>query len=763
MANRGKRRLAAIMFTDIVGYSKFMLEDEKHGLLLRKRHKEIFEKCTKFHDGRVIQYYGDGTLSIFESAVSAVECGIAMQREFQKEPQVPLRIGIHMGDIHYDDTEVFGHGVNLAARIEPICNPGGIFISDKIYDEIKNHSDLNAEPLGIFNFKNIEREIGLFAIKEKGILYPDKKEIEFIKELTNKISIASAAEKSDAIRRYKKIIRRKKRKQMMPWLAGIIILLLSIIAFGQFKDSIFPNEVIPHSNDISIAVLPFSNMSGSDQNEYFSDGITEDILTLLSKIDGFSVTSRTSVMQYKNTKKSMRKIGKELAVEHLLEGSVRRDGNKVRITAQLIDAERDEHLWAKTYDKEIDNIFEVQSEVAKDIAQHLKKNLSPSDHVMIDAKPTSNVVAYEEYKKGLKYYRNYNKEDNDSSIICFNKALNADPEYAFAFAGLGDAYAQKAFHNNMDQALLDSSAMFSQIAVSLDPNLSAGYKSLGLAYHYKGEKENALESYHKAIELDPYNDMASNNIGQIEIEKGNYREGYKWAKHTLDINKTVPSSILNLARIYYKLGDDELTKVILDDGIATNPEIPEFRELKGEVLMREGQLEAAKKEAETLIAIAPESHIGHQMMGEIFIYEGDWEKADQQFAEAMDLCSSENASKISMIESMDAFVDYQMGNPDLAFTKWNNLLDKIDKLEQSEGHLKGFDLFKGSIYAAMGNEDKALEFLKKAKDDNWMDYKVGLNHPLFKNISDNKEFQDMMYSIKLKTDSIRTTLPKSST
>ena len=190
MATKGKRRLAAIMFTDIVGYSKLMSEDEGKGVSLRKRHKKIFEQCTKENDGKVIQYYGDGTLSMFESAVSAVECAVSMQKEFQMEPKVPLRIGIHLGDIHYDDTEVFGHGVNVAARIEPICNPGGIFISDKIYDEIKNHTGLKAQSLGIFQFKNIDREVGLYAIKENGILYPDPKELAFIKELASKINVA---------------------------------------------------------------------------------------------------------------------------------------------------------------------------------------------------------------------------------------------------------------------------------------------------------------------------------------------------------------------------------------------------------------------------------------------------------------------------------------------------------------------------------------------------------------------------------------------
>jgi TolB-like protein/class 3 adenylate cyclase/Flp pilus assembly protein TadD len=762
MTKKGRRRLAAIMFTDIVGYSKSMQEDEQRGLILRERHKDVFEKCTLEHRGEVIQYYGDGTLSVFESAVSAVECAVSMQKEFQKDPQVPLRIGIHLGDIIYDETEVFGHGVNVAARIEPTCNPGGIFISDKVYDEIKNQPNLNANSLGIFQFKNINRDVGIYAIKERGIAFPDEREIEFIKEISNKMNLATAAEKSAAISLFQSRQKKRRRKKLIPWFAGAAFLLFSVFAFSQWGGFLFSTNDNSNSDLVSIAVLPFMNMSGTEENEYFSDGMTEDILTLISKLEGFSVTSRTSVMQYKNTEKTSRKIGKELSVDHILEGSVRRDGDQVRITAQLIDAKKDEHIWAKTYDEEVKSIFEVQSAVATDIALHLKKELSSSDMEMMDVKPTKDVAAYENYLKGREFYRKYNPKDNEKAISFFNKALESDPNYAYAFAGLGDAYAQKAYHKGQDKSLLDSAEMVSQKAIQLDPMLSDGYKALGLVYHYKEQPEKAMQEYRKAIKLDPYNDMASNNLGQLEIAKGNIVEGAKWVKHTYEVNKNVPASVLNMAKVYYDLGDNEMTQTILDDGLVSNPDNLQFHELKTGVLIREGKYEEAKREAEKIIENNPESALGYSMLGDVYTYEENWDSANEQFKKAQDYCTEKYPGKKSMIEAMVTFTDQQKEGIEPGEENFMFILKDLESLEK-EGNMEkhGSDIFKSSIFAIMGEEEKAINCVKVAVEKNWMDYNLLQQHPVFKNLQDNPEFQTILKEIQFKSDSLKTKLKSS--
>jgi protein kinase/serine/threonine-protein kinase len=212
--------------------------------------------------------------------------------------------------------------------------------------------------------------------------------------------------------------------------------------------------------------------------------MTEDILTRLSKIEDLSVTSRTSVMQYKQTEKTTRQIARELGVDHILEGSVRKDGDKVRITAQLIDARNDSHLWAHTYDEEITNIFDVQSQVANDIATQLSLELTDQEREALQANPSRSVTAYDLYLQGREHYRQYTEEANDKAISLFNEALEIESDFAYAYAGLGDAYAQRAFQHDMDRELIDTAIFMGAKAIESDPNLSEGYKALGLAFHY---------------------------------------------------------------------------------------------------------------------------------------------------------------------------------------------------------------------------------------------------------------------------------------
>ena len=250
----------------------------------------------------------------------------------------------------------------------------------------------------------------------------------------------------------------------------------------------------------SIAVLPFRNLSENKEDEYFSDGITEDIITQLSKIGDLKVISRTSVMQYKGGTKSLRDIGKELDVATILEGSVRRSGNRICIVGELIDARTDDHLWADTYDRDMKDIFAIQSDVAQKIAGALQARLSSSERASIEKKPTDNVEAYGYYTRGRQYYYHYHRADNERAIEQFGKALALDPGYALAYAGLGDCYGQRAIKFGFSEEWNDSGIAASQKAIALDPNLAEAYKAMGLCYDGKGQINRALDAYYKAVE-----------------------------------------------------------------------------------------------------------------------------------------------------------------------------------------------------------------------------------------------------------------------
>jgi len=278
------RQLAAIMFTDMEGYTALMQKNEQAAIELRNRHRGVFEKTMTDHSGKIIQYYGDGTLSIFSSAIHAVKAGIEMQLLFRKEPQVPLRIGIHIGDISLDDSGVYGDGVNVASRIESFSVAGSVFISNKVFDEIKNQPQVNTISMGLFELKNVSRPVEVFAITNEGLTVP-----------------------------------------------------LPVDVKGKTAE---PTN--------KLAVLPFVNMSNDPENEYFSDGIAEELINALSKIDGLQVICRTSAFSFKGKSQDVREIGKALNVNKVLEGSVRKAGNRVRINAELVNTADGYQLWSET-------------------------------------------------------------------------------------------------------------------------------------------------------------------------------------------------------------------------------------------------------------------------------------------------------------------------------------------------------------------------------------------------------------------------------
>ncbi|MEO5906150.1 MAG: adenylate/guanylate cyclase domain-containing protein, partial [Saprospiraceae bacterium] len=292
--NQQVRQLAAIMFTDMTGYTALMHEDEQKAKVLRDKQRGTLEKLVPQYRGKILQYFGDGSLSIFNSAIDCVKCAIEVQKVLLEEPLVPHRVGIHSGDICYDGQGVYGDSVNIASRIEAVSLPGAVLISDKVYDEIKNQHEIETKSLGKFNFKNVKRPIEVYAITNEGLVVPSGAQL----------NIKAGSEKS-------------------------------------------------------IAVLPFVNMSSDPENEYFSDGISEEILNALTRVKGLQVSARTSSFSFKGKNEDLRQVGQKLGVSTVLEGSVRRSGKRIRITAQLINTQDGYHIFSENYDSDLEDIFEV--------------------------------------------------------------------------------------------------------------------------------------------------------------------------------------------------------------------------------------------------------------------------------------------------------------------------------------------------------------------------------------------------------------------
>src|SRR4030095_11022155 len=352
----------------------------------------------------------------------ALHCGMLVQKELIKEPVVPLRIGLHIGEILFDKGKVMGDGVNLASRIQALGQAGSILFSKEIFDKIRNHHEFKAVPMGQFELKNVAEPMEVFALSNEGLIVPKKEEM-------------VGMLKPGVVK--KRITPRLKVSIILS--AAILLIIATIFIYNSFVG----NKGFT-GTEKSIAVLPFKNISNDTLQEYFSDGITEDIITQLSKIADLKVISNTSVSQYKNVSRNIKEIAEELQVASILEGSVRREGNQVRITAQLIDANTDQHIWANNYDRNITEVFAIQSEVAHEIANELNAKLTEEENKRIQKKATGNISAYEDYLQAK-------RSRGDSALMLLRNALQKDSTFALAWSSLALIYSKMPVRDATDR------------------------------------------------------------------------------------------------------------------------------------------------------------------------------------------------------------------------------------------------------------------------------------------------------------------------
>ncbi len=333
----------------------------------------------------------------------------------------------------------------------------------------------------------------------------------------------------------------------------------------------------PRPGAATIAVLPFANLSDSREDAFFGDGVTEDIIAQLSKVEDLQVISRTSVQRFRDTKKPVRDIARELGATAILEGSVRRAGDRVRIAGRLVDAREDRQVWAQTYDRKLADIFAIQSEVALEIARELKARLTTDERRRIEARPTDSVEAYALYVQGRQRYYLYTREDNEKAIELFNRALEADPRYAPAYAGLGDAYAIRVQNFGFRRVWLEESLKMSARAVDLDSNLAEGHKARGMAHIIGGETEKGLESYARAVKLNPNFAPVVGNIGAVMMTRGRYDEALEWTRKAARLQPDNGVIFLNAARQYFALGYNRQARAWAERALAANSRLDAAR------------------------------------------------------------------------------------------------------------------------------------------------------------------------------------------
>jgi len=481
MKEKKVRRLAAVMFTDIVGYTALMEGDEEIAIKVRARHREVFQQQHELHQGEIIQYYGDGALSIFKSAIEAVKCAIEIQRLLKEgEPVVPLRVGLHMGDIVYSKTEVYGDGVNFASRIESMGVAGAILLSGKLNDELKNQKQISTRSLGNFELKNITNPVEVFSVINDGITIPAPSDLK-----------------------------------------------------GKLKK---PMK--------SLAVLPLVNMSSSEDNEYFSDGMTEEIINALAKIKGLKVTSRTSSFYFKNKNIPAPQIGQELNVSTILEGSIRLAGNRMRITAQLIDVADDFHFWSETFDRSIEDVFAVQDEVSLLIADRLREHLGHfdiEDH-LVDA-PEVPVEIYKSYLKSRYHMLKMSKPEIDTGIAILQQVIVEYPHFPLAHLGIHLGYALLGTIGLMPASeAFAKGKPFLDKAIELDENLPECQLHLAwISFLQKWDLAGTYRHLNKALEKRPVVDFYQTMASTL-VAEGKFKAALNYIETALQLD---PFSAIN--------------------------------------------------------------------------------------------------------------------------------------------------------------------------------------------------------------------------
>lgn len=491
------RRLVAIMFTDMVGYTALGQRNESLSIVLVDEQRKLVRSLLNRHYGREVKTIGDAFLIEFPSALDAARCAYDIQRvirEFNvsldEDRRLHLRIGIHLGDVIASAGDISGDAVNVASRIQTMAEDGGVCVTRQVYDHIHNKFEVPLASIGEHPLKNVSSHIELY-------------------------------------------------RMVMPW--------------EEKASGTRVTHAVPQFDKRRIAILPFANLSPDSKDEYFADGMTEELISTISKVSGLRVVSRTSILGYKNTTKKLGDIARELSVGSLIEGSIRKAGNRVRVTVQLIDANTDEHLWSNNYDRELDDIFAIQSEISEQVARALQVKLGESERDRVSREKTSNMNAYQNYLLAKQQLLTGSEESIKIAISLFERAVKADPLFAEAYDGLARSYEHLGHNSLMPwKEAYETSKRMVEEALKIDGNLAEAHATLGfLLLVNDWNLSEAAREFKTAIELDPSNAFAHRRYARCFAAQGNLDSAVVEAETALELDPLNPSSYSECGMMYW--------------------------------------------------------------------------------------------------------------------------------------------------------------------------------------------------------------------
>ena len=636
-----QRRLAAVMFTDIVGYSSLTQKNERLALELLEEHRKIVRPIVASHNGREIKTMGDAFLIEFGSALEATKCAIDVQKTLDDynqqsivERRIHLRIGIHLGDVLQRQSDVLGDAVNIASRIEPLAQPDGICISQQVYDQVRNKIDCPIEDLGPHQLKNIEAPISVYRI-----LPLENSEIAQVS------------------------LDRKR-----------------------------------------IAVLPFLNISPDPSDAYFADGLTEELIARLSTISGLKVIARTSIMRFKGTAKSVGEIGKELKSGSVLEGSVRKAANRLRVTAQLIDATTEEHLWVQNYDRQLEDVFAIQTEVAQNVSDALETQLLSEEREHIEKKPTHDIGAYEFYLKGRYYWNERSRDAVEKAIKYFEEAIKRDPGFALAYAGLADSYRVLVDHGYLPPSEGNPKTKeAARKALELDETLAEAHTSLGIILSVEWDWPGAEEEFAKALRSNP-----------------NYATAHHWYSIHL----------LFLGRL-----DEAIKELKIAEEL--DPLSPMIRAYAGGIVyFAARKYDVALEELDKALELDPNFVPAHGNRVDVYL-------AKSMFKEAL----AEWERVLPFYQPLSTANKAEVGSLYAIAGRTEEAKQILRECEEASAHERPEDVNHASlalIHLKLGNKDRALEWLEKAFEAHTVTPFLVKLSPYFDEISSDPRFDELM-------------------
>ena len=710
-----EHRLASIMFSDIVSYTALMEKDEDKAFQILKINREIHITLLERHNGTLIKEMGDGMLASFSSASDAVKCAIGIQEEARLE-NIPLKIGIHEGEMVFAGADVLGDGVNIASRLQEITGEGSISVSESVYRNIKNKQEFSVEYIGEKTLKNVSEPVKIYRISGKNAI------------------AASPTPVKRSIKRVNLYI-----------IAGLLLVAVSATSWFFIK-----NRTPVDLPDKSIAILPFINDSEEKETEYFANGVMESILNNLAKVSALRVPGRTSVEQYRGliAKKTIRKIASELDVSYILEGSVQKFGNQVRVSIQLLDGKNDRHVWSDSYEYAYESQFKIMKEIAGDVAENIRVNISPEEKKIIDKVPTTNMAAYELFLRARDLHTSYwIKEDtndlNKATLLYFD-ALKEDPAYAQVYTGLALAYYDKSVRKHIfDANYLDSALQLAEKALSINDQLEEAHYVRGLCLKNKSSDFNrALSELDEALKINPNYALAYIQKGYIyfwnldEMVKAieNYTKAIRITK-----GKESAFAFEKLREVYGNIGFLDQALYYANQAFIMHQD--SFRYF----LIQADYSSQKNNDREQLIWLNKAFKINptnwEVLSGLGWYYFGvNWEKALEFFKLQYESCGCLN------VENIIGYCLWKLGRKDEAGKYFKRQIQDLEDII-NQGRLfvdnRYNYLYLAESYAFLGNKKEAYrnlhEFNKYKFYPSWFPYYIK-NDPLLESIRSDNEF-----------------------